>query len=77
MEYQIIVENSTWLVGDEMKINFWLDYRCGETLAQTFNVTDQVLQQLPPKLNNYIINHQWHIPEDPQRLFPNLGLLVT
>lgn len=77
MEYQVIVENWTWLVGDEIKINLWLDSRCGETLAQTFNVTDQVLQQLPPKLNSYILNHQWHIPEDLQRLFPNLWLLVT
>jgi len=77
MEYQNIMDNSTWLAGDGKKINFWLDSWCGENLAQTFNVSDQVIQQLPPKLHSYIQNHQWYIPDYLHTLFPNLWFTVT
>ena len=77
MEYQNIMDNSTWLVGDGKKINFWLDSWCGESLAQTFNVSDQVIQQLPPKLHSYIQNHQWYILDYLLNLFPSLWFTVT
>jgi len=52
-EFQVIKDNCSWLVGDGKHISFWLDSWCGQILAQTYNLSDQMIQLLPKKLESY------------------------
>lgn len=60
-EYQVIRDNSRWIVGNGETINLWLDDWCGESLIQSFNLQPTQVSQFPMKLCNYIQNFHWYI----------------
>jgi len=76
-KFQTIQDNTTWLIGDGADVNFWIDSWCGDPIAQTFNISDDILQQFPQNLSSYILNNHWNISEDLNFLFPNLRSLIT
>jgi hypothetical protein len=49
-EYFTIVENSNWLIGNGLQVNFWTDSWCGVVLADHYQVSDDVLSWLPSKV---------------------------
>ncbi|RHN73363.1 putative ribonuclease H-like domain, ankyrin repeat-containing domain-containing protein [Medicago truncatula] len=76
MEFQVIRENSSWLVGDGKKINFWFDHWCGDSLFQILNATNDLIAPFPSSVNSYISNNQWSIPQSLTQVFPSLRNLV-
>jgi len=74
-EYNIVKENTAWLVGDGKHINFWFDHWNGEPLFETLNVPADQVNSFPPKLCNYFHDAHWRIPEDLLQQFPSLSLL--
>lgn len=76
-EYQSLMDNSNWLVGNGKVINCWLDNWCGEVLAQSLNLTPYQLNNLPMKLCNFIQNGRWLFASDLQIQFPNLVMLAA
>jgi hypothetical protein len=37
-EYDVILSNSVWLLGNGKDINFWSDSWCGRPLVEQFNI---------------------------------------
>jgi len=74
-EYNIVKENTTWLVGDGKHINFWFDHWNGEPLSETLIVPADQANSFPPKLCNYFHDAHWRIAEDLLQQFPSLSLL--
>ena len=37
-EFNIVIENSKWLVGNGESVNFWLESWCGPPLATILNI---------------------------------------
>jgi len=37
-EFQVIKANTTWLIGDGLKINFWHDNWSGVTIVDHFHI---------------------------------------
>jgi len=75
-EYNVIQENSIWLLGKGDKINFWNDSWCGQTLVSLFNIPDHITSLLTSSLSDYIHNGHWNIHVGLQLKFPNLTHLV-
>ena len=76
-EYQTIIDNSIWLVGDGENINCWIDNWCGEVLAHSLNLSSSQLQSLPNKLCNFVRSNQWYFPAGMFDTNPNLYSLVN
>jgi len=55
-EFNIIKDNSNWLVGNGTQINFLLDSWCGDPLHQVLNVTNDVMSNFSSSLIDYILN---------------------
>jgi len=61
-EYQTILDNSYWLISNGQQVGFWTDQWCGgEPLAYSYQVSDVLIKQLPPKVCDYIDNFRWKI----------------
>jgi len=75
-EYNVIQENSIWLMGKGDKINFWNDSWCGQPLAYLFNIPDHVTSLLTSSVSDYIHNGHWNIHVGLQLKFPNLTHMV-
>jgi len=76
-EFNIIKDNSNWLVGNGAQINFWLDSWCGDPLQQVLNVSTDVMSNFSSSLNDYILNGHWHFPSNLIHLFPTLRNLAA
>lgn len=76
-ELQVIKNNSTWIVGNGKDINFWYDSWCDGSLNQLLNIPGHLILQFPAKLENFVENHRWNIPDDLHDLYPNLRSLVS
>jgi len=76
-EFNIIKDNSNWLVGNGTQINFWLDSWCGDPLHQVLNVTIDVMSNFSSSLSDYILNGHWHFPYNLIHLFPTLRSLAA
>jgi hypothetical protein len=78
-EYQVIMNNSAWLLGDGKRINFWFDNWCGVQIAEHLQIPIS-LSSFPQHVSEFIVNKQWNIPIEILNLVPllrNLGFQVT
>lgn len=75
-EFSQIIENSSWLLGNGKKINFWSDSWCGSTIGERLSIPNHILSHLSARVNDLIIGHQWFIPPTLQELFPQLYLIL-
>jgi len=55
-EFFVILDNSTWLLGNGDCINFWNDSWCGPPLAEIFNIPDHISKDLSSTVTDYISN---------------------
>lgn len=69
-EFTNILENSNWIIGDGQLINFWNDNWLGQPLVSTLNLNPNIAQQLEAKVCDFIVNHEWNIPNHFSTLFP-------
>ena len=76
-EYQVIMNNSNWLLGDGQKINFWSDNWCGVHIADHFQIPISLSSTFPQHVNAFMVNKQWSIPIEIQNHVPLLKNLVT
>jgi len=74
-EYNIVKDNTVWLIGDGKNINFWFEYCNGDPLVETLNLSTDQANSFPPKLCSYIHGFHWRIPETLLQQFPSLTLL--
>jgi len=60
-EFNVMMENSSWLLGDGSKIHFWTDNWCGTPLNIYLSndeiVDDNIL------VSDYIHNNSWNLPD--------------
>jgi hypothetical protein len=74
-EYNVVLENSHFIIGDGSTINFWSDIWCGDhSLAQSLQFPDG--HMLEAKVSDFIQNHQWHLTPEIEDNFPNLRQIV-
>jgi len=59
------------------QINFWTDQWCGEPLSYLYQISDDLVSLLPPKVCDYIDQFNWRISDDLETFFPNLRNLVS
>jgi len=71
-EYPIILENSSWLLGNGENINFWSDNWCGVNIAECLNLHANVSVNLSATVKDFIVDNSWHIPTTLQQTFPQL-----
>jgi hypothetical protein len=57
-------DNFCWKVGTCHSNNFWYDSWCGEPLAQSLNIHQNVVNGLPQLLSDIILNQHWVIPPE-------------
>jgi hypothetical protein len=67
-----IFENSIWLLGDGVNINFWTNNWCGSPLCDLFDIP----KSLTSSVSDYIHNGQWNIPSQLFQQFNALSNLV-
>ncbi|GAU35044.1 hypothetical protein TSUD_30100 [Trifolium subterraneum] len=74
-EYNVVLENSHFIIGDGSTIYFWSDIWCGDhSLAQSLQFPDG--HMLEAKVSDFIQNHQWHLTPEIEGSFPNLRQIV-
>lgn len=73
--YAMVLENSTWLIGDGKTMNFWNDKWLEEPLVKLMNIPDSWQKSLLVVVKDFISNRCWNIPICLQTHFPNLFLL--
>jgi hypothetical protein len=62
-EFHVVMENSCFILGDGTSLNFWTDCWCGEqTIAQAFQIPENVLQNFDSKVSDYIQGNKWQLP---------------
>jgi hypothetical protein len=61
-EYDVIVDNSVWLIGNGEHINFWNDNWCGVVLSEHYNIPSHTRQLLTSTVSDYLSNGCWNIP---------------
>jgi hypothetical protein len=76
-EYEVICDNSVWLIGNGENINFWIDKWCGEPLADQLHIQDHVRPFLSSLVSDFILNGHWNIPSQLTAMFPNLNSIVS
>jgi hypothetical protein len=76
-EFQTIMDNTSWLLGDGKNINFWNDEWCGAPLSSQLNIPDHVSQRLSASVSDFIYNGSWCIPPQLALAFPNLIPIVS
>jgi hypothetical protein len=75
-EYNVIMENSVWLLGNGVNINFWNDCWCGEPIFFTLNIPPSISQNLSSSVSDFIHNDSWFLPPQLVQMFPSLNQLV-
>ncbi|GAU35013.1 hypothetical protein TSUD_103360 [Trifolium subterraneum] len=75
-EFEVIMENSVWLLGNGEDINFWNDNWCGIPLVDQFNIPAHIRHSLSSTVSDYIVNGLWNIPPQLIHAYTNLGSIV-
>ncbi|GAU42668.1 hypothetical protein TSUD_398740 [Trifolium subterraneum] len=68
----VILDNTTWLLGNGTTIKFWIDNWSGTPLVNLLNLSQHTHKPLQTTISEFIIDHQWSVPLELQNLFPNL-----
>ncbi|KAK2429733.1 hypothetical protein QL285_028147 [Trifolium repens] len=76
-EYDVIIDNSIWLIGNGEDINFWNDNWCGLVLSDYYNIPSHTRKLLLSTVKDYISNGSWNIPYQLDLEFPGLSNLVN
>jgi hypothetical protein len=76
-EFEVIQDNSVWLLGNGENINFWLDRWCGEPLVEQLHIPEHVRPYLSSLVSDFIFNGHWNIPSQITEKFPNLNSIVS
>jgi hypothetical protein len=76
-EFDVIINNSFWLLGDGNDINFWTDSWCGAPLVDQLNVPLQIGHLLSSYVSDFIFNGQWVFPPQLSIMFNNLSSIVN
>ncbi|KAK2445365.1 hypothetical protein QL285_016305 [Trifolium repens] len=76
-EYEVVAENSVWLLGNGANINFWNDNWCGTVLSEYYNIPLQTRQLLNSTVSDYISDGYWAIPPQLEQEFSHISNLVT
>jgi ribonuclease HI len=76
-EFNVLMSNSIWLLGNGENINFWNDPWCGVPLSVQFQIPAHISAALSSKVCDYIVNGGWHIPPYLSQLFPTLNCMVN
>ena len=72
--FNIMLENSNWLLGDGSKILFWTDNWCGVPLNTYLSIDDMVDENT--LVSDYIQNNCWNLPDHFSVEFPEVWNLV-
>jgi hypothetical protein len=54
-EFSVLLENSTWLIGDGNDINFWSDSWCGKPLEK-LHIPDNITPFLISTVSDFMFN---------------------
>lgn len=76
-DYDKVVENCTWVIGNGLKTNFWLENWTGEILACKFKIPDQFHSNLKYCVADYWDNNSWALHENIHLAFPRLRPLIS
>jgi hypothetical protein len=66
-EFEVIVDNAFWHLGNGKDINFWNDQ---------FHITHQIGHSLSSTVSDYIHNGRWNLPPQLTLMFKNLSSIV-
>jgi ribonuclease HI len=71
------MDNSSWLLGNGVNINFWNDNWCGTSLVEQLNIPAHTRPMLTSSVSDYIQNGLWEIPSTLTAMFSNLRSIVS
>ncbi|PNX56603.1 ribonuclease H, partial [Trifolium pratense] len=77
LEYMVIMENSSWQIGNGKSIQLWEDSWCGAPLKETLDISENVLKWLPSKVSDIIVNYTLSLPQFLVDLFPSLRGMIN
>jgi hypothetical protein len=75
--YSVIMENSSWLLGNGDNINFWLDHWCGEPIAKSLDIPIYLQHHLSSTVNQFLVNNHWLIPPIILNNYPQLANIIS
>lgn len=75
-ENEVVLQNSSWNLGNGTLINFWRDNWCGQPLADSFNLPTFIADNLQAKVCDFIQDYHWNIPDSVSVIFPAIKQLV-
>jgi hypothetical protein len=61
-EFDVVRDNTVWLLGNGVNINFWLDNWCGDPLVEQLRIPIHIRHLLTSSLSDFISHGQWKIP---------------
>jgi hypothetical protein len=76
-EFNVIMDNSVWLLGNGRNINFWTDSWWGSPLIDQLNLHVQLGHLLSSTVSDFILNGQWAIPPQLCLMFNNLSSIIN
>ncbi|XP_058749517.1 uncharacterized protein LOC131622496 [Vicia villosa] len=75
--FNMIKDNTVWILGNGKKVNFWLDDWTGEPLALKFKIPEKFHANLVSKVTNYWKNNQWSLPANLLLARPNIMASIS
>jgi hypothetical protein len=76
-EFNVVLENSSFILGNGMDILFWTDTWCGDvSLADLLHIPAHLHSNLVARVSDFIKNYQWSIPDALDQLFPLIKQVV-
>jgi ribonuclease HI len=76
-EFDVIKDNSVWLLGNGQNINFWHDKWCGDPLVEQLHIPVHLRHSLSSLVSDFISNGQWTIPSQLSTMFSSLFSIVS
>jgi len=65
----IILDDTSWQLGNGEMINFWCDTWYGDPFTSTFNISTHLHNSLNLPVSQFIINNKWCVPQDVLQVF--------